>query len=321
VSSDYPPLMALRKNFSDQLPKYSPWTWERTLGVLGSLSGLAALAITFLKLDRLNEDIQTKIFVIELALLSIFLFGYILITNFKKLHRFAQAIFYLHYINHIVRDEVASMEAGDPIDLREVLQDIVDATANCFSLLSGKRCRCEILEITPNQAVSVLVRDRMTQTTRPESEAPYPIAENTDYSSIWYGSNGCTRFFLSSNLVSLWRKNQFRCTAFQTFGEPQTLSLGVISIVTKWPLPYKSSIVVPIRYVSDNCRWPALNEANLSRMSSEDRPFVWGFLRVDNKSRRSFDMLHSPELVAAIADALFTLLHGARMNARLPPVD
>ncbi|HMG81026.1 MAG TPA: hypothetical protein VK591_20245 [Xanthobacteraceae bacterium] len=291
------------------------------LGLIGSIAGIAALIVTFGKLDHLNEDVQTKIFVFELSLVVVLLFGYIAVISFKKLHRFAQAVFYIHYINHIVRDEIASMEAGEPIDLKEVLQDIVDAAANCFSLLSGKRCRCQIHEIDPHQNVFVLVRDRMTQTTRPETEPPYHIADNTDFSSLWYGSNGCPRFFLSRNIVDLWSKNKYKSTAFQTFGDPETISLMGITFVTKWTLPFRSAMVVPIRYVPESSDWPALNEANLSRMSSEDRPFVWGFFSVDSKSRRSFDMQHAPELAAAIADATFTLLHFARMNARLPSVD
>lgn len=312
--------MAFRRQLSDQLPRWQPWTIERVLAIGGSIAGILALLISYFNLDHANEDVQTKIFVGELSFLSIGLIGYLYVTNYKKLHRYAQSVFYVHYIVHSVRDEIASMEAGQRVDLEELIQDIVDATSNCFSLLTAKRCRCCVQEIKPNQDVVTLVRDRITSTQSPNT-GNHNISENTDFSNLWYGRNGCPRFFLSRNLVALWRAGKYRNSSFEAYGEPTTMSVLGLTFVTKWTLPYKATIVWPIRYIPDGCKWPVLNERDLAAIPQDKRPFVWGFLSIDCKSKNTFDNLHAPELGAAIADAIFAVLHAARMNAqRLPNV-
>jgi hypothetical protein len=312
--------MAFRRQLNDQLSRWQPWSIERMLGSVGSLAGIAALIFTFLNLDHLREDIQTRIFVGELSALCAGLIAYLYVTSRKKLHRYAQAVFYLHYVVHSVRDEIASMEAGQAVDLQELIQDIVDATSNCFSLLSGKRCRCCVQEITANQDVVTLVRDRITSTQSPDT-GNHNISANTDFSNLWYGRNGCPRFFLSRNLVALWRSGRYRNSSFEAYGEPTTMSFAGLTFVTRWTLPYKATIVWPIRYIPEGCKWPVLNDGGLAAVPQEKRPFVWGFLSVDCKSKNTFDSLHAPELGAAIADAIFALLHAARMNPqRLPNI-
>jgi hypothetical protein len=314
--------MAFGKSYGEQLPRLNAWTLERLILLIGSVAGIVALFFGLVKVSELDENIRIKIFVYELAALAFCLFSYILVTNFKKLHRYAQAVFYVHYINHVVRDGLASIEAGRPINLRELTEDICDATANCFSVLSGKRCRCTVWTVNPDEdLVFAFKHDRMTKRTRPELERPYPILENTDFKNLWYGGNGCARFFVARDVVELWKKNQYRSSGFDAFGEPRMVAGYGFSVVATWTLPFKSSLVVPIRYVPEECPWPAFDEERYSKMPV--RPFVWGFLSIDSKSRRSFDLLHGPELAGAIADVLFILLQTSNRlgGADLPNVD
>jgi hypothetical protein len=183
-------IMANKQLFKDQLPKYQPWGWERLLTAIGSVAVVVALFITFLKLDHLKDDIQNFIFIIELSVLCGGLILYLWITSRKKLHRFAQAAFFIHYVNHLIRDEVAAAEAGKQVELKALLQDVVDAVAGCFSILTARRARCSIHEIREGGYVA------LTRTeSRKSDEKPNSIGDNTDFKCIWYGTHRC-RFLL-----------------------------------------------------------------------------------------------------------------------------
>ena len=306
--------MAGKRQLDDQMPKWQPWTVERIVALLGGIGGLVALIITFFRLDHLRDEIQTYIFFVEISLLCGGLLLYIYFTSRRKLHRYAQSTYFVHYINHIIRDQVAAMEAGKSGDITEILQDIVNAAANCFSILTGKRCRCCIQEIRPNSDVVTVVRDSITSTQSANTDSgSHNIEANTDYSNIWYGKNGCPRFFISTNLIKLWSAGKYQNSSFNVYG--QTLNLFGFTFVKRWTLPYKATIVWPVRYMPEAAKWPGLDMKDIQGLPTEKRPFVWGFLCVDCQSRRTFDVVHSPELGAAFADAIFTLLHTARMIA------
>ncbi|WP_431203294.1 hypothetical protein ACQ86E_31685 [Bradyrhizobium betae] len=310
--------VAKRKEFRDQLPRYEPWNIERWLAAAGAVGGIVALIISVFHLDRRGENIETLILLGEISALCVGLIVYLYVTARKKRHRFAQATIFVHYVSHIIRDEVAASEAGKPTDPQAILQDVVDAVATCFSILSARRARCCIKEIKAGLDVATVVRDNVTKTQSPPvapTKSPDNIEANTDYKSIWYGANGCPRFFVSNNLVKLWRTNQYRNSSFEAYGEPVTGSFLGMTFVRKWTLPYKSTIVWPIRYVPEGAAWPALNQQS---NGVDKTPFVWGFLCVDWSSRNSFDEIYSPELGAAFADAIFTLLHVLLSASRSP---
>ena len=59
---------------------------------------------------------------------------------------------------------------------------------------------------------------------------------------------------------------------------------------------------------------PCSTKPTLSALPSEQQPSVWGSLCIDCKSTNVFDEIHAPELGAAIADALFTILQASKMQ-------
>lgn len=302
--------MAHKTQFKDQLPKYKGWDAERYLALFGSVAGIIALGLGFAHPEHWREDIQTYILLVELTLLCLGLLLYLWVTSRKKLHRFAQASFFVHYVSHLIRDEIAAAEAGKSTDLQAILQDIVDAVAGCFSILTARRARCCIQEIKEGGSTLLIVRDSLTQSQSPMPSKPCSIEDNTDFKDIWYGA--CQRYFVSRNLVQLWRTNQYRNSSFEQRGEPETFSLLGMTWVTKWTLPYKATIVWPIRYVPEGATWPALNP---HPSGGDKAPFVYGFLCVDWGARNTFEETFCPELGAAFADAIFTLLHALRATS------
>jgi hypothetical protein len=307
--------MASGQTYKEQLPKWQAWTFERMIALGGGIAGIAALFVTFFGWDHLGGDWKNRVFVFELLGLSGLLAAYIAYSTRRKLHRYAQAIFYLHYINHILRDHVAQVARGKSPQLDALLEDIVDATAHCFSVLIGRRCRCTMKEVRSDRTIVTVVRDRITATHSPDtSRQEHRIEENTDFENLWLGRGGCIRFFLCNNLVALWKNHNYKNSSFKQTGDPEIVSFMGVQWRVRWPLPYKASIVWPIRYVPDERRWPALDEATLSSMPAEQRPFVWGFLCIDSKAMGVFDEIHAPELGASIADAIFTLLQASQMQ-------
>jgi hypothetical protein len=306
--------MGFKRQFDNQMPKWQSWTFERYIALIGGIGSIVALVLTFVKLELLSNDVRIYIFFIEISVFCAGLLLYVYVTSRRKLHRYAQSTYFVHYINHIIRDQIAAIEAGKSAKIPEVLlKDIVDAVANCFSILVGKRCRCCIQEIKSNSDVVTVVRDSITSTQSANTDSkPHNIEDNTDYSNIWYGRNGCPRYFISTDLEKLWSAGKYRNSSFQVYGEPETISFLGFTFVKKWTLPYKATIVWPIRYMPEAAKWPV---QDLGSLPSEKRPFVWGFLCIDCRSRNTFDFIYSPELGAAFADAIFTLLHAARMKS------
>lgn len=310
---------------SDQLPKWQPWTLERIITLLGSLAGIAALLYVYFQIDKTSASTKYELIIALLAGLCILLFAYIFVTSWKKLHRYAQAVFYVHFINHIIRNEIGSLNHGKSINLAEVLQSIADATAECFAVLSARRCRCSILEINmTDMTAKAVVRDRLSAMQFSESSNhAHAIAANTDFSDLWYGRNGHPRYFASKNLIALWRAGRYRNSSFAIYGDPKVWPLPGITVVRKWTLPYRAALVLPIRFIPSGCNWPLLTQKDYEETPVSSRPFVYGFLCVDCRSRNAFDELYMPELGGAIADAIFTFLYAARQNVarHSPSVD
>ncbi len=297
----------------EQLPRYQPITAERIIVFAGAVAGILAIVITFFKVDDIKADQRSLIVIAELSLFCCLLVGYIYVISRRKLHRYAQAVLYLHYINHIIRDHQASRKFTKD-DLHEIMQEIVDATAHCFSLLTGKRCRCCIKEIVDKDIVKTVVRDRISSSqTREAPSEVHKIGENTDFSSLFYGKNGYVRYFHCGNLLKLWRVHKYENSSFRHVGEPSIKSIFAFSMVRNWRLPYKSLIVWPIRYIPPGTEWPILNDEDMQQLPPEKRPVIMGFLTVDCRSKNVFDEYYSSELGAAIADALFTMMDVRRI--------
>ena len=138
------------------MPPWQAWTFERILLWVGSVASIIGVVLVFLD-QKLGADFKYLIIISELVLIVLVLAVFIFITHKKNLHRYAQAIFYMHFINHRVRDQMAILYSTGRIELNELLQDVVDETANCFSIITAKRCRCCIKEVRADGSVFTVV--------------------------------------------------------------------------------------------------------------------------------------------------------------------
>jgi len=136
---------------------------------------------------------------------------------------------------------------------------------------------------------------------RASKSTEHLLDDNTDFKSLWYREVGAIRYFLSNDLVELYRDGKYENSSFEEVGTPTvTCHWQGFRFVKNWNLPYKSTIVLPIRYIPDNQIGEDINGDH-----KEYR--FWGFLCVDCNSKNVFDKIYSPELGGAFADVLYML--------------
>ena len=181
-----------------------------------------------------------------------------------------------------------------------------------FSMVAGARCRMSIKLLGRDDDaaekgeggffVSTFARDALSHAVCKEQDEreghDHSVSENTDFRLILrrqrdYYFNGDvseTRDYENSRL-----KN------------PQVNSQG------SWQLPYKATIVWPIRYVLTR------SETEVAQGAQFRDQDLYGFLTVDCNARNVFEERYDVQLGAALADSLFAVFdmyRRARQAAR-----
>ena len=302
-----------RSALSAQLPKHPAWTLERVTNLVGAIASTATLVFVFTSIDTLSTDTKMIFALSYLFLIIIFLIVYLLLITQRRLYRYAQAVFHVHFVNHVIRDHLASLSLGNNPDLKVTLNQILDSIAACHSIITGRMCRVSIKEVKPTLEVVTVSRDTISaaSSVAGPSKVAHLLDRSTDFRNLWYCRDNCSRYFYSNNLPSDWKDHKYENTSFDVYGTPELRNvLGLFRLV-KWPLPYKSTIVLPIRYLDDWTKRPRLPTVTQAEKQDEP-PSVWGFLCVDSSSTRAFKPPHAAELGGAFADALYVLFTYSR---------
>lgn len=277
--------------------------WEVTLKV----GAVITIVLPMLTLIFKQQTFHEYIYSVYIVVLAILMLSYILLQEKKKLHRYAQSTFFVHYVNHVVRD-VLTLQRRDmsiSIDTPILSSYFLDPIRTSFSIVTGKHCRVCIKELKPDQTIITIARDTMSDkigNTDRNGDIVHLLTENTDFENLWYWRNGSSRYFLCADLPSLYRDNAYKNSSFKEVGQPvvENMFLGG-KVVKNWKLPYKSTLVIPIRYISDKAITASTGAER------ENAQHYWGFLCIDCHSRGIFDSTFCPELGASFADALYTL--------------
>lgn len=228
----------------------------------------------------------------------------------RKLHRYAQAVFYIHYVNHIIRDSLAHAKEDNFKLSQETLQLTVNAIANCFSILTGKQCRCSIKELNDDFSINTVVRDNVSKKRIHEhhdTKTSHHLEENTDFKNLWYSIYGCSRYFLANDLIKFWKIHKYENSSFKLVTFPKRSNFCSFTWVSNWKLPYRSTLVLPIRFFSvfDPPAQQEISAKKKTKKTEFDHWNFWGFLCIDCNSRNIFDQEFAPELGAAFADTLY----------------
>ncbi len=302
----------IKAKYEDQLPKPPRLSFSNIFIYLSGFSSIIGLVASPFFSPNNTIPLFYNIFLISLITL---LLVYIFLKEKRKLNRYAQSVYYIHYVNHILRDYLAELHINvqDEIDvgfdkIDNILQDVVSAIATCYSILTGKKCRCTIKELKDDLYIITIIRDNISKISArinddQQDTIKHSLNENTDFYNLWYAINGCSRYYLSNNLVREWKNRRYKNSSFKVYDEPEVLSIFGYQ-VAKWTLPYKSTLVLPIRYVSQFN--PPHNKEEKERSKRKHNNWnVWGFLCIDSNSRNVFDAEFAPELGAAFADLLY----------------
>lgn len=290
----------LRELYTKNLPKYKKITFNDAFSLLGSSASILAL-IVFLFLD---ENSGSKIYPFFLVFIVVLLVSYSVKKAFSKEHRYAQTVFFTHHANHIVRDFFSILQTGKPVELKDTVEEILSTVANCFSIITGRLCRACIKDLGSDNVLRTTARDNRSKVFKnspPEYDNLHTLKENTDFYNLWYAKDSCFRYFFCNDLPKKWRLRRYENTSFKIYGEPKIQNIMGISWTTNWKLPYKSTIVFPIRYLEEFI--PPIEDGQ--KVPSQWK--TWGFLCVDCQSKNVFDSRYAPELGLAFADLLYTL--------------
>ena len=287
----------IQTKYEDQLPKIQKLTFDKIFGYitgLASLAGLIGAPFIIKDLSTLNY-----VYMSFLSLLVLLLLVHALLIEKRKLHRYAQTIFHIHFVQHIIRNSLASSSKGDfEDDIKDVTQKILNSVAYCFSFTSGKNCRATIIELKSNFELEVVARDDLSEIKAKSRTKKHKLEDNTDFENLWYAINGCSRYYLNNNIIRSWLNHKYKNSSLLEEGEPETKSIFGFSYVKNWPLSYRSVLILPIRYIS---KFSPPNETQT--VANWD---YYGFLCIDSISKNSFDERYSPELGAIFADMLYT---------------
>jgi len=201
------------------------------------------------------------------------------------------------HIHHIDR-----MNNATDKDKLNALTMVCSNLASGMSIVTNTVCSVCIKYLAINTqgeiTLNTLVRDNGNLTSRQSPDKlnhTHLLAENSDFENI-YKNQQTTGIFISNKLPFI---NNYKNSSFQTYGEPVTIKSGYkypLSLLfryIRWPLPYCSTICVPII--------PAKYDANL------DNELI-GFLCVDSAKLGVFDIKTDKDFLIGVSDGIYNTL-------------
>ena len=121
----------IQAKYEEQLPKIQKLTFDRLFGYitgLASLAGLIGAPFIIKDLNTLNY-----VYMSFLSLLILLLLAHAILIERRKLHKYAQTIFHIHFIQHIIRNSLSSKTKNNyEDDIVDVTQKILNSIAYCF---------------------------------------------------------------------------------------------------------------------------------------------------------------------------------------------
>jgi hypothetical protein len=221
--------------------------------------------------------------------------------RYARKARYAEA---LPYINRIFLEiEGVQLNAHASADeIERVLNIVVNQLAAAYSLVSGTKCSACVKNIendpdTPvgsqiRPVVNTLCRDDSSPKRWISSDVQHWLDQNTDFHTLHERAGTPEGTYFFENYLPLLR--DYQNTSFHIYKSrnPWNTNLPIVADVFRnafWPLPYRSTIVVPIQ----------------PRPTPRERNRLIGYLCVDSRSLGAFRLRHDVELMTGVADCLY----------------
>ncbi|MFO0794136.1 MAG: hypothetical protein U0586_08720 [Candidatus Brocadiaceae bacterium] len=236
--------------------------------------------------------------------------------RYSRKAKYAEALFFIHSIVHRLRDNFHTLnkisnssEDAESILKRKVFEEaekVITSFANAFNLITGTRCRACIKLINnaePSKKYSELskeekervlyvetwVRDIDTKLLETKEEPMHWLCGNTDFSELFSAKNPTiNNSFFENNLP---KRRNYLNTSFELYTEPNG----------RWKLPYKSTIVWPIRKITSD-------QYDREEGQFTEKQDILGYLCIDSKARKIFNKSYDVNFGAIVADSIFIFL-------------
>ena len=280
--------------------------WPRGLSLLADVLGIASVVI----IPFLAPEVRADALTFGLAVVAIGALGAAILLHRRNQRavRYQRAMLSLHLAVHVLRDEAAFVTEWTDARIKACLAEVLSAFATAFGTIIGAPCRTciKVIDFIPpagDSQASIKPNDRMqfcyartfcrdTATQRlignlPENPVGAPVQQNTDFRQL---EDVNCKSFLGNNLPKMFGRGQYQNTSVNKYG-------GDLDSASKWSLPYKATMVWPIRVVTE--------AKQVGKGHFTGHQDIFGYLAVDTMVVDAFQKEVDHHVGALLADALY----------------
>jgi len=280
--------------------KWLNLTWLEWLNLAAAVLTMLTAAAVLLRYRE--QDVFLKAFLLYFLILLVYL-GFITFRYSRKA-RYAEATEAVHNALHAARDAYHYLEwcrspekeniQFDEKRCCDALRIVLTAVSTAFSITSGTRCRATLKVIGQDE------NDDLYVVTKARDSVSHANCEHLDRGE---GRRHLIKKNTDFHLIVEGKHNYFFCNNLQKYPDYLNTNYDEYSKTQKkpWPLPYRSTIVWPIRYV-----WTKEERDEHGEISCNDD--LYAFLTVDSSAPNAFNERHDFQMGAGLADALFPVL-------------
>jgi hypothetical protein len=186
--------------------------------------------------------------------------------------------------------------------ITDAFSRMCDHVARAYTLVTSANCGVSIKILGQEVGEGNILRPKLVGFARDNAskkkrstdggKVKHWLASNSDFLQIWrQAERGVPGLFFSNNLPLL---DNYSNTSFAAHGKLPELNMGPLSWFVRlwtWPLPYKSTIVVPI-----------------CPCGHTEQELILGFLCVDSPAMWSFRRRHDARMLKGIAEGIYNTL-------------
>jgi len=267
--------------------------------ILTIITGIVAVATIYGFFEKffplLSQDARFAVGFI-IFLFAIFFFNY---TRVKI--KWGRKSKYADTMSNITSgfSAIHQLERADEINIDAAVnasKTLCNEIATAYTVITGTKCSASIKLLEKDVDELGNIRAKAITFARSNSPIRNPkdnnikhwIDKNTDFLNIMEKIDEPRKYYFFNNNLPM--KPRYQNTSFDIYDNPN-IERNIVMNYIKWPLPYKSTIVVPI------C---PCNEPNKNTLV--------GFLCLDSANLWAFKKKYDVELLTGLADGIYNLM-------------
>lgn len=275
--------------------RFWKYFWDYLIVILSVVGSIASIISIFY---QSSSDIsKTAIIVLGILLLLSMCHDWIFSFKYRQLSGYSNIISELNTANSLIKNR----QINDAQTATNILATYCESISSIFSTLKGHRIGvCVKLLVREENDLEVITqaRDAYSQShnrkTGSADKTKHKLESNSDFSFIYNKIDSDledSTFFHSGNLIL---ENDYRNSRLNDW-HAKNIPFVPKSFARKWcwPLPYKSTIVVPIFPLDSD---------------SQKKENLRGFLCVDSERTRTFEIPIDKEILRGFAAELCPII-------------